>query len=345
MKLLRPIILDQLLKKYVKKAKVPEATLLVGCSKGNLTYQASHGHFSSDHRFLAASLTKLFISCLILQLVEEKKLSLEDKLTVYLDRELLEGLHVFEGQDDSFELTVANLLYQTSGLPDCYLEGADNFAEDLVHGDYSAGIQDRIRLTKNLEAHFKPGTSGLAFYDDINFNLLALLVEVITGQQLGALLQQKICQPLGLSRTSLIETDSENVPGVYLEGRFIKRPKFLAADSSSGLVTSAHDLLIFIKAFYTGQLFAVSCLESLEASNQLQAAWGPIRYGAGFMRLPLSRRRSAGSKRVELLGHTGSTGAVAFYYPQEGLFLVGTLQQMAQPDLVLRLLMELTLKL
>lgn len=139
---------------------MPEAIVLVGCSKGNLTFQASHGQFSSDHRFLAASLTKLFISWFTLQGVEEKQLCLEDKLTVYLDWELLEGKHVFEGQADGIELTVANLLYQTSGLSVCYLEGADNLAERLVQKDYSASVQDRIRLTKSLEAHFKPRTSG-----------------------------------------------------------------------------------------------------------------------------------------------------------------------------------------
>lgn len=345
MTILRPTLINQIFKKYLKKAQVPEAILFIEDSKGTFTHQARQGELTIDRPFLAASLTKMFVTCLILQLVEEERLNLADGLVSYFDRGTLEGLHVFEGKDYSFDLTVADLLFQTSGLADSYLEGPSNFSKRLVSEDFSVTNEERIQLTKSLSAHFKPGTTGKAFYADINFNLLGQLLENVLEQPLAILFKERICQPLALSQTYLIEKDSAELPNVYFEQQVLNRPKFLAQDASSGLVTTARDLMIFLKAFYTGQLFDPRIFKRLESYHELQADWAPIRYGAGFMKLPLRKRTKEGLKQVELLGHTGSTGAFAFYYPQGDLFLVGTLQQMARPDLSIRMLMNLVMKL
>lgn len=338
-------VIERIFKKYVARANAAEAILLIDGSKDDQIYQTSQGNFSKDDHFLAASLTKLFISALILKLVDENRLRLEEPLGGYFDRELLEGLHVFEGQDLSAELRVADLLCQTSGLADCYVEGETPLVEQLLAGDFSISIQERIRLTKALGAHFRPAAPGKAFYADINFNLLGLLAESVTEKALAQLLQEKICQPLGLKETYLLEEKSVGVPGVYLEDCLIERPHYLATDASSGLVTTASDLMIFLKAFYQHQLFEEDVLDGFNVSNQLQATWAPIRYGAGFMQLPLRLSGEERGKKAQLLGHTGSTGAFAFYYPHKELYLVGSLQQMARPELVVGLLLELAMKL
>ena len=45
----------------------------------------------------------------------------------------------------------------------------------------------------------------------------------------------------------------------------------------------------------------------------------------------------------ELLGHSGSTGAFAFYHPASDLFFVGDVNQMAKPALPVRLVMRLAM--
>lgn len=44
-----------------------------------------------------------------------------------------------------------------------------------------------------------------------------------------------------------------------------------------------------------------------------------------------------------LIGHTGSTGSFAMYYPEKDLYIVGDMNQMANPSLAIRLLMRLAL--
>lgn len=345
MKTSRPVIIDQIFKKYVQQAQVPEAVLLVESSQDAFTHQAIHGDYSIDHPFLTASLTKLFTTCLILQLVEEGPLKLDDHLEHYLSSQALEGLHTIEGKDASFDLTIRHLLFQTSGLPDIYQEGSSNFSERLLREDFRVSNQERLKLTKNLPAHFKPGAQGKAFYADINFNLLGLVAEQVTQKSLHQLLEQKIFQPLALTQSYLISKVSSNVPTAYYRNKEVERSLFLTEDASSGIVTTARELMIFLKAFYQGQLFKPVILKELESYHDLQAGWAPIRYGGGFMNLSIKRRTTDGVKHYELLGHTGSTGSFAFYCPQLDMFLVGTLQQMARPELTIRFLMNLVMKL
>lgn len=70
-----------------------------------------------------ASITKLFTTTCILILLEQGKLSLNNKISEYFDENIIKGIHIYNGKDYSFELTISDLLFQTSGLPDVYLEG------------------------------------------------------------------------------------------------------------------------------------------------------------------------------------------------------------------------------
>jgi len=47
----------------------------------------------------------------------------------------------------------------------------------------------------------------------------------------------------------------------------------------------------------------------------------------------------------ELIGHSGSTGSFAFYYPEKDLYFVGDFNQMANPGLPIKLVMKLAMKL
>ena len=69
----------------------------------------------------------------------------------------------------------------------------------------------------------------------------------------------------------------------------------------------------------------------------------PIHYGAGYMKIPLGGLVTLFMGKGELLGHSGSTGSFAFYYPASDLFFVGDVNQMAKPALPVRLVMRLAM--
>lgn len=78
-----------------------------------------------------ASITKMFTTACVLKLCENEQLSLDDKLPLYFTEKQLKGLHVYKVHEYSFDLTISDLLFQTSGLPDIFEDGnIDSFLQD-----------------------------------------------------------------------------------------------------------------------------------------------------------------------------------------------------------------------
>lgn len=61
------------------------------------------------------------------------------------------------------------------------------------------------------------------------------------------------------------------------------------------------------------------------------------------MRIPLGGLSTLFMGKGELIGHTGTTGSFALYYPDKDLFLTGDTNQVANPALPVRLVMQLAL--
>lgn len=119
-----------------------------------------------------ASTAKLFTTACILQLWEQGKLSLDDKVARYVDGDVLKGLHIYKGKEYSDELTLADLLFRTSGLPD-YSEEGGNMRKKTLTENYRLTFGQMVEMTKRLKPHFaNQPAPGKAFYSDINFDLL-----------------------------------------------------------------------------------------------------------------------------------------------------------------------------
>ena len=117
----------------------------------------------------------------------------------------------------------------------------------------------------------------------------------------------------------------------------------MSSRASGGCITTARELMIFIKAFFCGMLFNKTIFDKLSLCNQLQPSMRPIRYGGGYMKIPLHGLITLFMGNGELIGHSGSTGSFAFYYPVKELFFVGDLNQMANAALPLKLSMRLAM--
>lgn len=80
-----------------------------------------------------ASITKLFTTTCIFILKEQDRLSLDDKVTKYFHEDTLRNLHIYKDGEYSRELTLSNLLFQTSGLPDVLKRGDQRFPEPILN--------------------------------------------------------------------------------------------------------------------------------------------------------------------------------------------------------------------
>jgi CubicO group peptidase (beta-lactamase class C family) len=164
-------------------------TVLIAES-GNIVYQRSFGFIDKDSvlpienstSFGIASITKMFTSIIILQLVEEGKIQLEDKLNV-----LLPDLKI----PKSNKITVHHLLLHISGLPN---------EDDEIYAQ-SKSPQEFVRETMEN----KLNRLGKFNYDNIDYVLLGLIIEKYDNTTWGSSVQNRIIDKAQMAQTGFLE--------------------------------------------------------------------------------------------------------------------------------------------
>lgn len=156
-----------------------------------------------DTIFRLYSMTKPIASVAVLQLMERGLLNLDDPVARYLPE--FAAMRLFVGgnadapqlQEASAPLTIRHLLTHTGGFatggtgyeePTRMLERAD------LHG--SATLEEFSRRLSQVPLASEPGTRFK--YDGTGIEVLARLVEVVSGEAFDAYLQRHVLQPLGM---------------------------------------------------------------------------------------------------------------------------------------------------
>ncbi|MFY9144515.1 MAG: serine hydrolase domain-containing protein [Bacteroidales bacterium] len=313
--------------------------------KDTETWQGASGNLTTDRPYFIASTTKLFTTAIIMKLRAEGKLSLEDKISKYIDASILSGLHFYKGKDYSQELTIRHLLSHTSGLPDYFQDkGASgkSLENELMAGnDQFWTFEESIDRSKKMSPLFVPGTKGKAKYSDANFQLLGKIIETITDKSYAENCQDRIIQPLSLTKTYLYQDATDEKPKMlYHKSKELKIPKAMTSfGPDGGMVSVSADMLVFIEAFFTGKLFPLSYIDELQEWNRI---FPPMRAGVGIHLFKLPWIFDPTGAIPYFIGHSGLSGALAFYSPKENIYIAGTVNQTAHPDISYRTMISLT---
>ena len=335
-------IIEKKFNTVTRSKQIHEAVLLVENTKGDFSVNFGYGGKTIDTPFYSASVGKLQTTACVLMLQEQKKLSLDDKLTKYFDNDMLKNLHIFKGKEYSFELTLSDLLFQTSGLPDYEYAAKGGVIKRGIKEDFAISTAELIDIVKTLKPRFAP-LGKKAYYSDINFQLLGEVVEKVAQMPLEEVFRKYLFEPLGLTQTYM-PVGNDFVPNIYYKNQSIHRPKLLMSLRGGGnAITTARELMIFIKAFFNGHFFPKNLFEKLSVYRKLQRTMTIISYGGGYMQVPLGSIFTLFMGKGELIGHSGSTGSFAFYYPHKDLYFVGDINQMANPTLPIRLVLKLAM--
>jgi D-alanyl-D-alanine carboxypeptidase len=304
----------------------------------------SHGDFCANSRYYIASINKLVISSLIIRLFHNGKLKPDDSLYNFIPDEFHFGLHFLSGDDHSRKITIKHLLSHTSGLP-CYL--ADKGPEgrkwmtDLEHGvDHIATPYESLVRASEIEAKFAPG-SGKAYYSDTNFQALCMVLESVEGRPVNLILND-LFRELGMNDTAVI--DETNI-AAFIPPRFRDKQRILKqffTSTGNDILSTATDQIIFLKAFFNGRLFPKDMIGGL---TDWKPVFFPFRYGTGIQQFHPPGIMSVMMPVRNLWGHIGSTGCVAFYSPERGIYVAGTVNQVTQPGLSVRLTLKIISKL
>lgn len=203
-----------------------------------------HKSNSVNTQYYVGSLTKQFTAVAVMKLVEDKKLSLDDKIDKY-----------FDGYEYGNNITVKNLLTMTSGIPSytCHNGSIDN--------NYYTDSELKLSLKENDEKHnkdvildwilsqklrFEPDTEFA--FSDSNYFLLGKIIEKVSDSTYEEYVKKTIFEPLGMKSSVFDKADNpasgyngpDNYTWLYYDG---------VGYSSSGLIMSVSDLLKWIYAF------------------------------------------------------------------------------------------------
>ena len=229
-----------------------------------------------DHRFRIGSVTKIFVSALVLQLVAEGLLELDGDAAPFA-----EGI------------TIRQLLNHTSGLPDFVGDIVELFEpyRRNLHHRWELGPRDELRLVMEKPREFQPG-EGWAYHGS-NYLVLRFVAEQATGMPLRDALRQRILAPLGLEKTDLVEGPLQ---GDCAHGYLAPDNPILPGDAEpvdvtaidvpfhragGGVVSTAGEIATMLRALLGGKLLPAPLRE--EMLRAVDSDWNETdRYGLGI---------------------------------------------------------------
>jgi CubicO group peptidase (beta-lactamase class C family) len=335
--------LQKILDATVDQKKVFGTSFFI--KKDDFYWQGASGNLSLNQAYFIASTSKLFTTALIMHLRANALIDLDDSISRYLDESILHNLHQYKGHSYSDQISIKHLLSHCSGLPDYFqgkVEGAGSLEEALKKGqDQSWSFEDAIERSKGMEPHFIPGTKNKAHYSDTNFQLLGKIIEQITQQSFAQNCRELIIHPLGLSHTYLYQNPDDKTPQtLYYQNKELNIPLAMTSfGADGGIVSTSSDMLRFIEAFFQGQLFPEEYIQDMQAWNRI---FFPMRSGIGLHLFKLPWIMNPFGTVPYFLGHSGLSGALAFYCPKKNLYIAGTVNQVAHPEISFKTMIRLT---
>ncbi|SHE53602.1 serine hydrolase domain-containing protein [Pedobacter caeni] len=269
--------------------------------KGKVVYQRSIGYASLEeqNKILASnvsqyrigSITKVFTSVLIFQLIEQGKITLDTKLSKF-----------FPQFPNAENITIENLLSHTSGLADYVNDPKDQIW--ITNPHTKAELLDVVAKGK---IHFEPG-KGMS-YCNSGFLLLGYILEEITGQSYAKLIEKRISAKIGLKHTfsSKINNSGALEARPYAIAEPWKSVKDLYFPNIIGvgdILSTPTDMLTFINALTEGKLVSTNSFDLMKRFKS------PGNTGMGLFGVPFNEKLG--------IGHSGGTrGTFSFLVKME----------------------------
>lgn len=232
--------------------------------------------------FHVASVSKLFTALAVMELMNEKKFSLDTPVT-----DILSNLNYSDDQVN--QVSVKQILNHTSGLPDIY-----NYDWKSNHREVSS-LRNYFKK-KKLKTRTTPGTTYA--YSNLAYDLLGLVVEELSGQSFEDYVKQNLLAPVGMTQSDfryfLIPETLRTKPHTMsrTSGKISERPVYpynREHGPSSTLNASAKELSLwmshFLEALDTNELYQRMLVNSTEASEYI---------GLGFHLIKLNGLKAVG---------------------------------------------------
>lgn len=199
----------------------------------------------------------------------------------------------------------------------------------LIGEDISWNFEQTIEYSKKLKPKFPPGKKGKAAYSDTNYQILGKIIEEIRGDSIGEVFQKEIFNILDLKNTYAYKDTEDTSPvPFYYKSKELWVPNYISSvTAEGGIVSTAEEAMIFLKAFFNGTFFPKEEVENLKKWNLILPPPSLFYYGIGLEKILIPRIISPFKPITEIIGFWGQTGSFAWYNPDTNLYFTGTTNQ------------------
>lgn len=317
---------EQLALQGIQEGKMPGCVICFG-RQGKIAYLRAFGNkqtqpepiaMTVDTIFDMASITKpVATATSVMKLVEEGRLRLGSKVIDFLPEFGINGKEV---------ITVQDLLIHQSGL-----------IPDNPLADYLEGPEVAWKKICDLDLVAPVGTTFK--YSDVNFIVLAKIIEKVSGQDVHQFSQQQLFQPLGMTETGYAPAETlrsriaptEQRDGKWIQGE-VHDPRAFelgGVAGHAGLFSTAEDLARYATMMLGKGTFRTEGEPAAEVLSERTVSTMTRGYAvsSGQRGLGWDRRTGYSSNRGDLLsemayGHGGFTGTVLWIDPALDLFYI-----------------------
>ena len=155
----------------------------------SLVYKKEMGEFNSKTQAPIASCSKWLTAALVMQFVDEGKLSLDDKVVKYIPE--------FEKYFKNY-ITIRQCLSHMTGIND-----DDKFLKRLLERKKFSSLEEEVNAFAARDIRANPGTDF--WYGNVGLNIAGRVLEVISKKKFDVLIKTKLFTPLGMTKTTFAD--------------------------------------------------------------------------------------------------------------------------------------------
>ncbi|MFJ6781585.1 serine hydrolase domain-containing protein [Streptomyces yangpuensis] len=263
-------------------------------------------------RFRAGSVTKAFTAAVVLQLAAEGRVDLDGPVRRYLPGTV---------PDRYGAVTVRQLLNHTSGIPAADGPG-DSFEGQWEHRFDVTDPRAQVANAAAKEREFAPGTAQ--HYLNINYTVLGVLIEKVTGMRYEDAVGARILKPLGLHATSFPGRTGTRIHGPHNRGyqaipqadgsrelRDVTEWNSSDRWAAGDIISTTADLERFTVALFSGRVVPEDRLEEMFTVPDVpdRVSGKPAVMSAGLSRIVLPDGTVAWGKTGGRHGYNTAIGA------------------------------------
>jgi len=305
---------DDYIEHRMLREHIPGLSLVV-MKDGKILKAKGYGHASLELNvptstatvYELASTTKPFVAAAIMLLVQDGKLSLDDKITAYLK----------DTPEAWKAITIRQLLSHTSGIKD--------YANELRHDFPSDTPPDQIiKAAMDAPLNFQPGSQWA--YSNTGYVILGVIAARVSGQTYDEFLQERVFKPLGMQDTRRDSSDGvfKNratgylwVGGEYHNAEFLKY--MMTNYGDRGLLSTVMDLAKWDSALSSNRILSKAATALMWSPVIKFDGGGTYEFGYG---LGWFIKEVNGHRQISHPGGAPGAGAILSRYPDDGLTVI-----------------------